>query len=101
MSKLITHGCCMHRGGAPQRHHSFTNMKKGYPKEHRGKFDKILKRLERDGLVYIFPHSGENHVSAIIDKDVIVRTLEVANRFRSAEKLPQWNREFKEDLETL
>ena len=103
LSKLYYHGRVTHRGGKIRGHHSITNIKKGYRKEHRGKFDKILRKLRNEGLLILFPHSGDRdlHVSAVIDDDAIEKGLEIANKFRIAEGLPPLNREFREILKSI
>lgn len=101
--KLLHYGCVIRRGGKPRGHLSTDNVKKGYAKSDRGKFPKILKKLEKEGLICSFPHGGdgEPHVSVVIDDDVITKAIEIANKYRLAEGLPPWNREFKEVYESL
>lgn len=100
MSKLYHHGCWQKRGKPPRKHHSITNIKKGYPKSHRGKFTKILKQLQRKGLINMFPHTGngEHHVCAILERDILPRGIEIANKWRVSEGLPPWSNEFDELL---
>ena len=103
LSKLYYHGCVTRYGGKIRGHHSITNVKKGYRKDHRGKFDKILRKLKNEGLIILFPHSGDRdlHVSAVIDDDKIEKGLEIANKFRISEGLPPLNKELKEILTGL
>lgn len=103
LNKLFNHGCVIRSGGQPRGHHSITNMKKGYPKEHRGKFEKILQKMKREGLLVLFPHSGDGelHVSAVIDDEIIEKSIEISNTYREAESLPPWNREFEEVFSSL
>jgi len=98
MSKPYHHGCWQKRGSQPRKHHSLTNIKKGYPKSHRGKFEKTLKQLQKDGLINIFPHTGngEPHVCAILEHDTLNKGIAIANKWRTAEGLPPWSNEFKE-----
>ena len=100
LNKLYSLKAWVKPGGSPHRHHSITNIKKGYPKNHRGKFDKILKNMQKDGLLQLFPHSGngELHVCAILMKDVIIMGLEIANKYRVCEGLPPLDVEFREVL---
>jgi len=100
MNKLYAHGCWQKRGKKPRKHHSITNVKKGYPKRYRGKFDKILSDLQKNELVNMFPHRGdkEHHVCAILERDVLERGIEIANQFRISEDLPLWDNELNEIL---
>lgn len=98
MNKLYFHGCWQKRGKPPKKHHSITNIKKSYPKSHLDRFEKVLKSLQKQGLINIFPHSGDRelHVCAILEGDVLVKGITIANRYRDAVGLPLWDHEFNE-----
>ena len=98
LSKLFSHGCWIKPGSQPGKHHSVTNIKKGYPKNYRGKFDKQLKRLRRRGLIHMFPHGDELHVCAILDDEVLEDSLSLCNMWRMAEGLPELDEELREIL---
>lgn len=66
------------------RHTEVTNMQKGYPPQHRGLFKKVIKFLENIGLVITFPSTGEDHICAILDDEVIERGLPICNKYRLA-----------------
>ena len=102
MSKLYHMKCWVKPHGNPRRHHSLTNIKKGYPKHHRGsKFDKNLSRLAKERLIYIFPHGTEHHCCAILDHEAIHQGIQIANQYRLAEGIPAWGNEFEELLKSL
>jgi len=98
ISKLISRGCWVKLGGQPRKHISKTNVKKGYPKHHRGKFEKQLKILKQKGLIYMFPHGDELHVCAVLDDKILDRSLSLCNRWRKAEGLPELDEELREIL---
>ncbi|MHA1973320.1 MAG: hypothetical protein ACTSW1_10015 [Candidatus Hodarchaeales archaeon] len=100
MNKLYSHGCWQKRGKRPRKHHSITDIKKGYPKHFRGKFEKIINNLKKDDLLVIFSHGGdrEHHICAILERDALVRGIELANQFRMSEILPLWDDELEEIL---
>ena len=90
-------------GEQPHRHHSMTNIKKGYDRTHWGKFRKIIKNLRSEGLLYIFPHKGdgEPHVCAILDDALIKKGIGIANIWRVAEGLIKFPKELEELLKML
>ncbi len=74
---------------------------KSYPKAHLGDFEKTLKTLQKNGLLNMFPHSGdrEPHVCAILEHDTLQEGIKTANRYREAVNLPPWDNEFNELVE--
>lgn len=77
-------------GKDPKRHYPLTDMKKGYPKQWWGRFDKEFKELRREGLVHIFSHigGGEDHICAVKAEDAVVRGLVCINKYLASEKMP-------------
>jgi hypothetical protein len=84
--------------GVHHGHTSVDNLPKGYPREHRGKFREIVKKMRRstENLIIVFPSAGEEHVCANLDQ--VDRGLELCNRYRETVGLPPLDRRFKEQV---
>jgi len=101
MNKCYEHHCWVKPRGRPRKHYSRTNIKKGYDKTHWGKFNKIIDELKKERVLYLFPHGDELHCCAILDNAAIIRGIEIANKFRVSEGLPEFPAALKELLEML
>ena len=100
MNKVYSFRAWVKPGGRPHRHHSTINLQKGYPKHHRGKFNNLIKELNRNRLIHLFPHHGNGlHASALLSKQAVSEGIRLANGFRVSVGLPPWDESFREILD--
>ena len=70
------------------KHTNVKNLPKGYPNKYRGSFSKIVKELKKAGLILVFPSTGEYHVCAILDPNLVDVGLKLVNAYRLSVGLP-------------
>jgi len=78
------------------KHISVEDIPKGYPKEHRGKFPKLIKDLKKKGYIMIFTTKYGKQACLSLNSQNIDEILQLINRYRKAVNLPPLNKKFKE-----
>lgn len=78
------------------RHTDVDNMPKGYDPKYKGSFKKVIRNLEKSGLVVVFPSAGSRHICAILTNEAITNGLRYCNAHRKLVSLPSLDRNFKE-----
>lgn len=64
------------------RHTDVDNMTKGYDPRYKGNFKKVIRNLEKYGLVIVFPSAGSKHICAILTNEAITIGLRYCNAYR-------------------
>ena len=78
------------------RHTDVDNMPKGYDPKNKGNFKKVIRNLEKAGLVVVFPSAGSKHICAILTNEAITIGLRYCNAYRKLVSLHSLDKEFKE-----
>ena len=78
------------------RHTDVDNMPKGYDPKYKGNFKRIIRNLEKSGLVVVFPSAGSKHICAILTNEAITTGLKYCNAYRKLVSLPPLDRKFGE-----
>ena len=97
LNKLYLGGYFSKRGRKHHgKHTSTNNLPRGYPQKHRGDFPQLAQELRREGLIMIFPSTGDEHVCAILDNETIETGLMICNAYRESVGLPPLDKRFRE-----
>lgn len=78
------------------RHTDIDNMPKGYDPKYKGNFRRVIRNLEKSGLVVVFPSAGSKHICAILTNEAIVIGLKYCNAYRKLVSLPPLDKKFAE-----